>query len=501
MQWTVSRRIVAGFAVGLSLVVVVVLVGVVALRRTSETYRAALDRERRTLVPALTAQAEFRRAILDFQGFLARPNDAELRSRDSTLALSYVLLVQLRDSAYTAEGRAIWAEALGAVSQWDAASQASMTEARAGRGVEAERIRESRAVAAREAVRAAIQRGIARAEQLTDAATTAAQTTAAWMQTVLLLAGLLALVVGTLSAVFLNRAVSGPLRETTGVLASSAAEILAATTQQASGASETSAAVAQTVASVDEVAQTAEQAAQRARAVADSAQRAAEIGEAGRKAVQESTAAMKGVKEQVESIVESILALSEQAQAIGEIIATVNDIAEQTNLLALNAAVEAARAGEQGRGFAVVAGEVKSLAEQSKKATVEVRRILGEIQRATSAAVMTTEQGTKQATATTRQVTEAGETIRALAEAVAEAAQAAVQIVASAGQQAVGMTQVRQAMASIHEATQQNLASTRQAERTAQDLNALGNRLLALVGGNRHRPEPRSSVTASARTG
>jgi methyl-accepting chemotaxis protein len=294
----------------------------------------------------------------------------------------------------------------------------------------------------------------------------------------------LALLIVAVVGALLNRAVGGQLRETTGVLASSAAEILAATTQQASGASETSAAVAQTVATVDEVAQTADQAAQRARAVADSAQRAAEIGKAGRKAVEESTTAMTGVKEQVESIADSILALADQAQQIAEIIATVNDIAEQTNLLALNAAVEAARAGEQGRGFAVVAGEVKSLAEQSKKATVEVRRILGEIQRATSAAVMTTEQGTKQVGVTVKQVSDAGETIRALANAVAETVQAMAQIVASAGQQAAGMTQVRQAMGSIHEATQQNLASTKQAERAAQDLNAVGEKLLALVGGN-----------------
>jgi len=488
MHWTVSRRIAAGFGVALSLVAAVAAVGVIALRGASSAYQAALDQERRTLVPGVRAESEFRRANLDFLRYLLGPAEEHARSRDSTLAISRGLVLTLRDSARASESRAIWEETLVALADWDRESRGSMAAARVGRQAEALKARDSRVAPTLQASRAAFQRGTDRAERLTEAAVLASAAAATRMQAVLLLGGLLALAVGVVSAVLLNRAVSGPLQETTGVLASSAAEILAATTQQASGASETSAAVAETVTSVDEVAQTAEQAAQRAKAVADSAQRAAEIGKAGRKAVEESTSAMTGVQEQVESIAESILALAEQAQAIGEIIATVNDIAEQTNLLALNAAVEAARAGEQGRGFAVVAGEVKSLAEQSKKATVEVRRILGEIQRATSAAVMTTEQGTKQVTATTKQVTEAGETIRALAEAVSEAAQAAVQIVASAGQQAAGMTQVRQAMGNIHEATQQNLASTKQAERAAQDLNALGTKLLALVGGNRHAP-------------
>ena len=178
--------------------------------------------------------------------------------------------------------------------------------------------------------------------------------------------------------------------------------------KQAAGAQEQAAAVGQTVTTVDEVTQTADQAAQRAKMVGDTVQRTLEIGKAGRKAVEDSIAALDRVKDQVEATAENILMLAEQAQTIGEIIATVNDIAEQTNLLALNAAIEASRAGEHGKGFAVVAGEVKALADQSKKATAQVRQILGEIQKATNTAVLSTEEVTKGVAAAAKVAGQAG---------------------------------------------------------------------------------------------
>lgn len=273
----------------------------------------------------------------------------------------------------------------------------------------------------------------------------------------------------------------GELLEAVSVLAVSASEILASTTQVASGAAETGTAIAQTTTTVEEVKQTALVSSQKAKYVSDSAQKATQIGQTGRRAVEASVAGMQRIQTQVESIAESVVRLSEQGQAIGEIIATVNDLAEQSNLLAVNAAIEAAKAGEQGKGFAVVAQEVKSLAEQSKQATAQVRTILGDIQKATTAAVMATEQGSKAVEAGVTQTAEAGEAIRQLADSVTEAAQAATQISASSQQQLVGTDQVALAMENIKQASAQNVAGIRQTEGAARNLHELGQKLKQLT--------------------
>ncbi len=325
--------------------------------------------------------------------------------------------------------------------------------------------------------------GISQLTQNTPGAAAAGQT-GVWVTVIGVIA---AAAVIALATSVVARSTEGVRRYTTSLaqtasqLGVSASEILGAITQAAAGTAEMAASINETTTTVETMRQASQLSSQKAQYVSDSAHRALQVSQNGQKAVEETATVMDRIREQMETIAQTVVRLSEQSQSIGGIIASVTDLADQSNLLAVNAAIEAAKAGEQGKGFSVVAQEIKSLAEQSKQATAQVRGILSDVQKATSSAVMATEQGSKAVEAGVKQATQAGEANRVLTETSGVAVQAAVQIAASNQQQVVGMDQIGVAMESINQAGSQNARNLKQMELAAKNLHALGQSLTGLV--------------------
>jgi methyl-accepting chemotaxis protein len=259
------------------------------------------------------------------------------------------------------------------------------------------------------------------------------------------------------------------------------AEILASTQEQAASTAEQAAAVQEANATMAEISQSGSQIADRARQLASAAGNTSTATAAGMQSVRNTVSLMESIREQAEAVAENVVTLSERTQAVGDIITSVNEIAEQSHLLAVNAAIQAAAAGEHGRAFAVVANEMKNLAGQSKQATVQVRSILGDIQKGITNSVMLTEEAVKRVESGRQQATVAERTIQQLTENIEESIRAFQQIVGGSSQQQIGFEQVTQAFRNIGIASQETAASTKQSEKAAANLSALAQQLRTTV--------------------
>lgn len=483
-NWSIARKLSLVFALG---PLALIIIGLVAYRNTiamldaratvQHTYqvRATLERLATQAVNAETGQ----------RGYILSGEDSYLAPyREGTTGFQEDLALFTRLTADNPhqQDRARVLQGLFAEKQRELAQSIALRRDR-GLGAAVAFVRTGRGKATMDQIRSVLAAADHEEDLLQGIRDAAARSASEATMNTIVFGTLFTVLILIVVAILSIRSLSAPIEQAIAALSAATAEIVAGTTQQAAGVQEQAAAVTETVATVEEITQTAEQSKERAKAVADSSRRASDGGALGRRSVESTIAVMGDIRARTESIAQSILTLAEQAQAIGEIIAVVNDLAEQTNILALNASIEATRAGEQGKGFSVVAAEIKALADQSKKATVQVRQILSDIQKSTNAAVMATEQGTKSVDEAMRIVNEADEAIRMLVDTIVEAAQASTSISTSVGQQAVGMSQIQSAMRNIDQATSQNLASTQQAEQAARNLDVIGLRLRTLVRG------------------
>jgi methyl-accepting chemotaxis protein len=211
------------------------------------------------------------------------------------------------------------------------------------------------------------------------------------------------------------------------------------------------------------VAAAAEEASANVQTVAASAEElSSSIAEISRQVGQSSTISNQAV-EQAKSTNREVEGLAAAANKIGEVVKLISDIADRTNLLALNATIEAARAGEAGRGFAIVASEVKSLAQQTARATEDIAAQIDSIQGATGRSVeaireiATTIQGISQ-------------TATAIASAVEQQGAATAEIARNVQQASVGTSQVTSNIGGVSQAASETGHSATQVLSAAGDL-------------------------------
>lgn len=273
------------------------------------------------------------------------------------------------------------------------------------------------------------------------------------------------------------RGIIGGTQEGTKVLSSTSSQIFSSTAQLAASSNQTATAITETTATIEEVKKTSEISSRKSREVSVVAQQATEISEKGMMATENTIDGIHRIGGQMKTIGLSIDRLTEQSKAIGEIIATVNDLAEQSNLLAVNASIEAARAGEQGKIFVVVAQEIKSLSEQSKQATAQVKTVLNDVQSAIQASVIATGEGEKIVSEAVQLSAEAQKAIVKLAETINVFNDAALQTSVASQEQFVGMDQVAIAMENIKSASIQNVRTTKELEGAAKSLLSLAEKL------------------------
>lgn len=202
--------------------------------------------------------------------------------------------------------------------------------------------------------------------------------------------------------------------------------------------------ITQVSAAMQEMVSTSDEIASNTNDADESACQAAQLADTGQATVTKAVQSVSRLAEQVEEGSKRIQRLEQESGEIGSVLGVIQSIAEQTNLLALNAAIEAARAGDAGRGFSVVADEVRGLAKRVQNSTVDIERIVSNLQSGAAGAVVDMSKARQMAAEASDEAGKSGAALSEIRAGVNRIAEMTTQIASATEQQratAAEMTQ------------------------------------------------------------
>jgi methyl-accepting chemotaxis protein len=481
-NWTVSRRLLAGF--GLS-ALVLVLVAVVSYRNAyllieNDGWVAHSNQVRIELADLLS---ELKDAETGQRGYLLTGDDNYLEPFKTALGSIQTTLGNLRKLTVDNPGQQRRLASLSQPIDNKLAELKQTIDVRQTQGFDAavKIVLTNSGKAYMDEARAIMAEADQEERGLLKKRTDEARASADMTQMIGLWGGLFGTLAVCLIGWLITRSLSEQIGSAVGQVRSSSTELQAAANQQASGAKEQATAMAEISTTISELLASSRQIAESAQRVAHNAEETANAARTGHGTVDMTHESISGIRRQVDQIVSHMLELGKKSQQIGSVLDIVSELAEQTNILAINATIEAAGAGEAGKRFAVVAEEIRNLADRVGGSTKEVRSLIEDVRSAVNTTVMATETGSKAVDAGSRQFGDLASAFKQIANLVSTTTEAAREIELSTKQQSSAVEQVNLAVANITQASVETETSAGQTLQTVSQMAALSKDLQRII--------------------